>query len=222
VTHADAKWIDFRQHPLTPPPRAAVPATHHPKPRRALSDTVRKKLRKEAIVNLDNNPDTIAGAIQVETKDPIRLYLTACKGIDRKTRNNILRWTLGAVTRHEPCLKCAGIMTRSHAADCSGATARLRPNWTALALPAGRMTWLDTILNEVRNTPPSEVDTYNEISAAVALIYTECRHLQQQANGYWAEPDAPARPLPQRQPRNRINPAGGVPSGRPRRNLEPG
>ncbi|KAJ3239207.1 hypothetical protein HDU77_011317 [Chytriomyces hyalinus] len=200
VTHEDAKWIDFRQQPLAPPPPAEVPFKYPPKPQKALSDTVRQKLRKESIVNLDTNPDSIAGAIQVETKDPIRPYLTACKGIDRKTRNNILRWTLGAVTRHEPCLKCADILTRSHAVDCSGAATLLREHWETLTPPAGRMTVLDTILNKIRNTPPSEVDTYNQVSAAVALIYTECRHLQQQANGYWAEPDAPARPLPPRQP----------------------
>ncbi|KAJ3380337.1 hypothetical protein HDU80_002157, partial [Chytriomyces hyalinus] len=84
--------------PLAPLPPAKVPFIYPPKPQKALSDTVRHKLRKESIVNLDNNPDTIAGAIQVEMKDPIRPYLTACKGIDHKTRNNILRWTLGAVT----------------------------------------------------------------------------------------------------------------------------
>ncbi|KAJ3376510.1 hypothetical protein HDU80_003998 [Chytriomyces hyalinus] len=155
-------------------------------------------------------------------KDPIQPYLTACKGIDRKTHNNILRWTLGAVTRHEPCLKCADILTQSHAVDCSGAAASLRDNWETLTPPAGRMTLLDTILNEIRNTTPSEVDTYNEVSAAVALIYTECRHLQQQANGYWAEPDAPARPLPPCRLRNRIPQPGGAPLGRPRRNPEPG
>ncbi|KAJ3222545.1 hypothetical protein HDU81_009813 [Chytriomyces hyalinus] len=210
VTHEDAKWIDFRQQPLVPPPLAEVPFKYPPKPQRALANTVRKKLRKESIVNLDNNPDTIAGAIQVEMDDPIQPYLTACKGIDHKTRNNILRWTLGAVTRHEPCLKCADVLTRSHTADCSGATALLCANHATLAPPIGRMTWLDAVLNDARNTPPAEIESYNDVSAAVALIYTKCRHLQQQANGYWAEPDAPARPLPPRRPPNRIPWPGGI------------
>ncbi|KAJ3231681.1 hypothetical protein HDU81_003569, partial [Chytriomyces hyalinus] len=148
VTHVDAKWIDFRQQPLVPPPPAEVPFRYPPKPKQVLSDNARKKLRKESIVNLDNNPDTIAGAIQVQMKDPIRPYLTACKGIDRKTCNNILRWTLGAVTRHEPCLKCNDILTRSHAVECSGAAASLLENWETPTPPAGRMTLLDTILNE--------------------------------------------------------------------------
>ncbi|KAJ3217638.1 hypothetical protein HDU81_000779 [Chytriomyces hyalinus] len=208
--------------PLVPPPLAEVPFKYPPKPQRALANTVRKKLRKELIVNLDNDPDTIAGTIQVEMDDPIRPYLTACKGIDRKTCNNILCWTLGAVTRHEPCLKCANVLTRSHAADCSGATGLLRANHATLAPPVGCMTWLDAVLNDTRNTPPAKIESYNDVSAAVALIYTECRHLQQQANGYWAELDAPARPLPPCRLPNRIPRPGGIPLGQPRQNPEPG
>ncbi|KAJ3235021.1 hypothetical protein HDU77_000323 [Chytriomyces hyalinus] len=69
--HPDAKWIDHCQEPLVPPPLAEVPFKHPPKPPKALTDTIRKELQKEAIVNLDNNPDTIAGAIQVKTDNGI-------------------------------------------------------------------------------------------------------------------------------------------------------
>ncbi|KAJ3215352.1 hypothetical protein HDU81_001428, partial [Chytriomyces hyalinus] len=211
VTHEDAKWIDTSG----PPPLAEVPFKYPPKPQQALAATVRKKLCKESIINLDNDSDTIAGTIRVKIDDPIQLYLTACKGIDCKTHNNIHHWTLGAVTCHEPCLKCANVLTQSHVADCSGATALLCANNATLTPPVGCMTWLDAVLNDAHNTPPADV------SAAVALIYTECHHLQQQANSYWAKPDAPAKPLPPHRLPNCIPRPGGIQLGQLCRNPEP-
>ncbi|KAI8830367.1 hypothetical protein BJ741DRAFT_712123 [Chytriomyces cf. hyalinus JEL632] len=67
-----------QKEPLVPPPLAEVPFKPPPKPLKALTDMIHRELCQESIVNLDNNPNTIAGAIQVETEDDIQPYLKAC------------------------------------------------------------------------------------------------------------------------------------------------
>ena len=127
-----------------------------------------------------------------------------------------MRWTLGLVTRHEECRKCGGELTRLHAADCSGASAILAEKYADLQGPEGRATWLDVVLNHFRNTPPDETEAYADVSAAVSLIYVECRRLSQQPNGYWVDENAPARQPRARRAYDRNRPHGPTPLGRPR------
>ncbi|KAJ3192322.1 hypothetical protein HDU82_003242, partial [Entophlyctis luteolus] len=215
--HPEAEKLDHTTNPLQVPPMPAPPYAPPPRPPRLLNEETRHRLRREAIAVLDNALDNVAGAILVEPDDKIRPFLLAKSGIDRKTRNTVLRWTIGAVAWHRPCLNCGEDLSRAHAAECSGADALLAEKHPEVAFATGRRTTrIDAVLNYYRNTAPSKTVAYSNIAAAIRLIYTVCLHYNQQENGHWVDDDAPARaPLP-RAPYRRQQPDGRRQLGRPR------
>jgi hypothetical protein len=159
--------------------------------------------RHTTIATLDQADNNIAGAIHIEPGDKIRAFLTARSGVDRKTRLSLMRWMLGSVTRHEACIKCGEVLTRKHAADCSGATVALAERYPGVQPPAGRTTMLDAVLNHHRNTKPQDSNAHSDVAAAVGLIYVECKGYQQQDNGFWVDPNRPDHmpvPRPPRPP----------------------
>lgn len=211
--HQNAELLDHSTAPLVYPPAVQLPYQPPRKPQRALSETIRLQIRKKAIVDLDNGLDNVAGTIQVEMDDGIRPYLKADTGINRKTRNTVMRWTLGVVTWHEQCLKCGNTLSRLHASECSGAADILQAQYPTVDPPAGRVTWLDSVLNKFRNTQPSKTMAYLDVAAVVGMIYMECKHFQQQPNGFWVDPNRLVQqPVQQQLQLRRRNPGGG---GRP-------
>ncbi|KAJ3338452.1 hypothetical protein HDU83_008163 [Entophlyctis luteolus] len=117
--HPDAVKLDHATNPLADPVEDAVWAD------RLFDRVTRRRIRREAVAVIENALDNVAGAILIEPSDKIRPYLTGKSGINRKTRNTVMRWTLGAVAWHRPCLKCGQELSRVHAAECSGADALL-------------------------------------------------------------------------------------------------
>jgi hypothetical protein len=192
-----ATLLDHTMAPLIAPAVPTLPYSTPCKTPRPMSEEDRLTYRHTTIASLEEDEDSIAGVIQVEPGDKARLFLSAQTGVDRKTRLSLMRWMLGSVTRHETCVKCGATLTRRHAADCSGSTAILIERYPAVNPPNGRATMLDAVLNHTRNLKPAESNACADVAAAVALIYMECKGYQQQANGFWIDPNRPDhQPVP--------------------------
>ena len=73
--------------------------------------------------------------------------------ISNEARIAIIRWMLGGIVRHQPCLNCDNLteLSRTHALHCSGANDFLRNNVGSTILPEAGETLLDAILNRYRN-----------------------------------------------------------------------
>ena len=151
-----------------------------------LSARLKKQLRKAAIVQLEAGTDGVAGAIEVQMSDPLRPFLRPNVGITRRERWVVLQWTLGAVTRHETCCKCSGVLTRSHAATCSGAAEYLQNLYPDIPAPLhDRHTIIGAFLNKIRNQLPSSSGCYKDAVTAIQMVLTECRGLVQGEGGQW-------------------------------------
>ena len=155
-----------------------------------LSAKVKRELRKAAIVQLESGTEGIAGAIEVQMTDPLRPFLKPNVGITRRERWVILQWTLGAVTRHEPCYKCRETLTRTHAAECSGAAAFLQAQHNDIPAPVhDKHTVIGAFLNKIRNQVPSSSNCYKDAVTAIQMVLTECRGYVQQG-GLWVNANA--------------------------------
>ena len=139
----------------------------------------------------DRNLDNVASAIQIEADDPIRVFLKAGSGINRRMRMTVVRWTLGTIAKHDPCQKCGNALTRKHAVECSGGMELVRGSLPDIVDPNGRSTVLDSMLNFHRNARPDQTPAYDLITSAVALIYSLCKGWAQKDNGFWAEKEPP-------------------------------
>ena len=163
------------------------------KPIQPLDIKTKKSLRHESIMDLDKDSDNVAGAVQVEEKDPIRLFLCANSGINREDRWLLLQWILGAVTsRHEPCKQCEETLTRKHASECSGSETLMENLHPEVAAPAcEKHTRISAVLNHYRNFKPSDTSAYKNACTAIQAILVQCRGLRKRPeDGFWVE-DAP-------------------------------
>jgi len=163
------------------------------KPTKPLSDSAKLQLRREAAASLDKaDTGSIAGTIQFDSNDPIRPFLQSTGKISRDDRWLLLQWILGAVTRHEQCKNCPQpVMTRVHAAICSGADNTLAQNFPSLAPQHSRHTRIDAILNAFRNVDGDHV-AYRACVAAIKEILQKCRGLRRrQSDGFWTSDNTP-------------------------------
>ena len=193
-----------KPHPQLQRAPLAVQAT------RPLPLLEKQKLKKQAIVDLaDPKPGGVGDAIEVTMSDRVRPFLQPKSGISREDRWLLLQWTLGAVTRHEECKKCTDMLTRAHAATCSGADLLLKTLHEDVPPPlCRRHTRIDAVLNKYRSVAPSKSTAYSSCLIAIKLILTKCRGLRRrQEDGYWTNqdqsdneepPPRPAAPPPPR------------------------
>ena len=80
ASRPDANWLEL---PLAQPLPVTIPPPQQERPPRALAPSLRKSLRKESIVALGGNAESIASTIQVEPGDPVCPYLQA-GALDRR------------------------------------------------------------------------------------------------------------------------------------------
>jgi Reverse transcriptase (RNA-dependent DNA polymerase) len=153
---------------------------------------MKKEFIKHSIVNYgkDNgkiaNYRNIGATVLVEMQDNIRKILWI-PHISNEARIAIIRWILGGVVRHQPCLNCniGEELNRLHAMECSGANLFLREHFGNIILTAGE-TLLDAILNWSRNEKKS-YNFYQTLYKAICMIYEKCLRYQKKANGFWTE-----------------------------------
>ena len=119
-------------------------------------------------------------------------FLMPKTGTTRADRWLLLQWRLGAVTRHETCHNCGGTLTRSHAADCSGATDLLTSLHPEVPPPAhSRHTLIDAVLNQYRQQASQDGPAHSNCAKAIQLILQKCRGLRQrQQDGRWVSEDS--------------------------------
>jgi hypothetical protein len=156
------------------------------KPGRGYSKAELDRMALEAIARLDRGDRNIAGAIEMESTDPVRFPLRADFTGTMETRVTVTRWMVGAVVRRDACRNnnCGQVLTRQHALECSGALDLLEPLRPPAHLARPNLNLLDNILNASRAlTPPPHF--YATIARAIGLIYSRCLRFAQRPNGYW-------------------------------------
>ena len=135
-------------------------------------------------MDLETNKPNVAGAIQLEMEDTLPPFLMPKTGITRADRWLLLQWRLGAATRHQTCCNCGDILTRAHAADCSGATALLESIHPEVQQPSHqRHTLIDAVLNTYRQQPPQDGPAHSNCAKAIQLILQKCRGTRRRKMG---------------------------------------
>jgi hypothetical protein len=137
----------------------------------------------EHLINLENNPERIAGAIVVDHDPNLRAVLKPGV-VDRKQRIAIVKWILGGVAQHNStCKVCNRELSRAHAIECADVREVLLPKYEPIYNPEAPLNIVDQVLNHHRNSVNSEV--YEDIYISVKRIYTRCLGYRQGENGYF-------------------------------------
>jgi hypothetical protein len=167
------------------------------KPTPAFKSMDLKALLKDKIAQLDHGNTNVAGTIRVNPSKNHRHVLRPFAFKSPMVRVPILRWLVGNVAVHRPCDHCDAEISRKHAVECSGADQALIDAYPYL-LPQFDAevdgTFLDFLLNKFAYPRKPAFDLpeelYENISAAIGVIYHHCLGYRQQDNGFYALPQA--------------------------------
>jgi hypothetical protein len=136
-------------------------------------------------MEMNTNPSTIAGAIQVEADDKVREILKPGV-VPRKNRIAIIKWILGGVATHQrTCLICNAELSRAHAIRCADIEHTLLPKYGRILNPNSTINMLDQLINFYRNE--NNPAAFNDIYFCIVQIYNRCLGFRQQANGHFQE-----------------------------------
>jgi hypothetical protein len=144
--------------------------------------TEKQAIIRDSILDLDKGNNNVAGSIVIEKTDKLRVILQPGTFTDRSHKIAILRWILGGVAMHQLCQNChAEELSREHALDCSGAGATLERKYRL----EGEGNIIDRTLNHFRNDS-NRIEIYEDIFAAISIIYRKCLQYRLKVNGFWA------------------------------------
>lgn len=133
----------------------------------------------------------VAVALQITETDKYRKICLPTAEIASRDRNTIIRWMTGTVCQHQLCHLCGTELSRIHGINCSGADNEINADVELVEILGRRNqlndqeTKIDQLLNTHRNgnEPP---DFYSKIARLIGMIYSNCRNMVQQENGYWS------------------------------------
>jgi hypothetical protein len=166
-------------------------------PTPAFSKKLQKQIVGLEISKLDTDSDNVAGTLQFSPAEGYRHCLRSNAFSSDQVKVPVLRWLIGNVAIHMPCQNqgCDEVLSRSHAATCSGAHDALALRYpvenllystmqpSAQSSEPLRSTLLDVILNKYRMDTPAQI--YEDIASSVSLIYEKCLGYRQKANGFF-------------------------------------
>jgi hypothetical protein len=157
----------------------------------ALSGSLKKKIIREHLIEIDQGERNIAGAIEINSTEGIRKQLTAAafKG-NRRHRVTFSRWLIGAVANHQRCQLCLDDeLSRDHAISCSQVEQEMTDKYGS-ALSGhdnSDQNKLDFLINKFRNGN-EEFEKWAVLW--ISKILRLCRGFRQSENGFWStDPD---------------------------------
>lgn len=205
-TSRSTTWFVRNKNPLKPLAtllpifgRRLTPALSIPT--KAFEPAIQRRIVHDSIAKLNVNESSVSGTIECIPAEGYRHCLRPYAFTSDQIRVPVLRWIVGNVAIHMPCINegCSTTISRRHAAICSGAHDALVTRYPQQANayqqllqsdPSLRSTLLDYLLNQHRINPPATL--YPDIASSVSMIYEKCLGYRQKANGFFV----PAADIP--------------------------